>query len=158
MPRATSCRVFLCMSCAIITTRYVISPTRGCITHLRKLILLLKGSMLALVSCVEGVLSNLAPSRWLTVLVNRMWHRHGWSWSCCTVALTVSVPDLGSCRSKCHHDIQLVVDYQMCRCVKCSCLISTKIFRLISLNTNVLLHCCSLLQAYFYLNKNARML
>lgn len=118
----------------------------------------IEGSMLALVSCVEGVLSNLAPSRWLTVLVNRMWHRHGWSWSCCTVALTVSVPDLDLCRSKCHHDIQLVVDYQMCRCVKCSCLISTKIFRIISLNTNVLLHCCSLLQAYFYLNKNARML
>lgn len=100
----------------------------------------LLGFMLAFVSCVEGALSNLTPSRWLTVLVNRMWPRHGWFWSCCTVALTLSVPDLGLCRSKCHHDIQLVVDYQMCRCVKCSYLISTKIFCIISSNTNVFIN------------------
>ena len=75
---------------------------------------------LASVSYVKGDLLNLVLTRWLTVLVNRMWHRHGWSWSCCTVALTLSVPDLGLCRLKCHPDIQLVVDCQMYRFVKCT--------------------------------------
>ena len=69
---------------------------------------------------MKGALSNLALARWRTVLVNRMWHRHGWSWSCCTVVMTLSVPDLGLCRLKCLPDMQLVVDYQMYRFVKCT--------------------------------------
>ena len=34
--------------------------------------------------------------------------------------MTLSVPDLGLCRLKCHPDIQLVVDYQMYRFVRCT--------------------------------------